>query len=808
MISFPHFYFFDMQFKFLTIIVLFLSVKSLQAQCILSGTITDRDDRSPSIGALIYLPDLKKGATTDALGKYKIENLPAGQYLVEIKLFGYSTISAQVNPCVQSIQNFLLSTTVIETKEVVVTGSSKATELLKMPGAVTTIDRAALFKTTSTNIIDALTSKPGIAQITTGAGISKPVIRGLGYNRIITLNDGIRQEGQQWGDEHGIEIDEFSANKIEILKGPSSLMYGSDAMAGVINILSAPAPATGTMNGAITTNYQSNNGLVGLSAMQNGNLENVNWMVRGSYKNAGNYRNKFDGAVFNSGTHEQDFNGTLGLNKRWGYCHLIVSSFSQNLGLIEGDRDSSTGKFTKQIGYPDSTIGSEIVPDMELRSRNLFLPKQVINHKKIALDNTFILGQSRLSVLIAFQHNSRKEFTDVLNPEMEGLHFSLKSTTFDVKYFLPEKQSWQITFGSNGMLQQNKNLGLEFLIPEYLQLDLGVFGFVKKEINAKLNLAGGVRYDYRHYKNDEFIENAQVRFASLEKKYGNFSGSVGGTYSATKALVIKANIARGYRAPQAAECSSNGRHEGTFRYEIGNPQLSPETSYQGDLGVLFNSDHLSVDAAVFTNNINHFVYLKKLNSQFGGDSITDPSAPTPTYKFVQGKASLNGAEFSIDIHPHPFDWLHFENTISWVNAINKDQTDSSKYLPLTPATHITSELRADIKKLKTSITNFYFLTNAQVFLRQNHVLLENGTETPTQGYTLLNAAIGSDVLDKKGNLFCSLIITANNLTDIAYQSHLSRLKYAPQNYLTTKTGVFNMGRNLSVKVMIPLSFKK
>jgi len=186
--------------RIIYIIIFFSLAQQLNAQCSLSGYITEADNKSPAIGALIYIPDLKKSTTTDAEGKYKIENLPSGKYLMEIKLLGYSSISSFVNPCLQSIQNFILTTSVVETREVLITGTSKATELLKIPGAVTTIDQKFLFKATATNIIDALTSKPGISQITSGAGISKPVIRGLGYNRIITLNDGIRQEGQQWGD--------------------------------------------------------------------------------------------------------------------------------------------------------------------------------------------------------------------------------------------------------------------------------------------------------------------------------------------------------------------------------------------------------------------------------------------------------------------------------------------------------------------------------------------------------------------------------------------------------------------------------
>lgn len=779
----------------------------LQAQCTLSGTIIDKQDRSPIIGAIINIPDLKKGAVTDAEGHYKIENLPYGKFLSEIKTLGYNSLSMEVNPCIQPIVNFELSTTVIEAKEVVVTGASKATELLKMPGAVTTIDRMALFKTTSTNLIDALTSKPGIAQITTGAGISKPVIRGLGYNRILTLNDGIRQEGQQWGDEHGIEIDEFSANKIEVLKGPASLMYGSDAMAGVINILSAPAPTLGTIGGSITTNYQSNNNLAAISFMQNGNIENVSWMLRASMKNAGNYSNRYDGKVFNSGYKELDFNGNIGINKKWGYSHLIFSTFHQNVGVIEGERDSITGKFVKQLAITDTTFGYALVPNQELKSRLLQVPQQSITHSKLALDNVFIIGKSRLAILLATQQNSREEFGDITMPTTSGLHLSLVTSTYDIKYFLPEKNNWQVTFGTSGMQQQNNNLGTEYLIPAYGQFDAGAFAYVKKEVNEKLNFAGGIRYDTRQYHSESLTVNGINRFSALNKTFGNYSGSIGGTYRLKKQWVVKANIARGYRAPQSAELSSNGLHEGTFRYELGNPNLLPETSFQSDFGIIFNSDHVSIDAAFFSNQIQHFIFLQKLSSVFGGDSISDISEPTPTYQFVQGNAILNGAELSIDMHPHPFDWLHFENTFSYVQGINKNQTQESRYLPMIPATRITSELQADLKKLNNHWVNFYGLINAQIYLKQNHVLLADATETPTSGYNLFNAALGSDYKNKKGELLFSAIVSVNNIFDIAYQSHLSRLKYAPENYATGRAGVFNMGRNINVKLMVPLNYK-
>src|SRR6185295_183390 len=269
-------------------------------------------------------------------------------------------------------------------------GSSKATELLKMPGAVTTIDHSVLFKTTSTNIIDAITSKPGISQITTGAGISKPVIRGLGYNRIISLYDGIRQEGQQWGDEHGVEIDEYSVDRVEIIKGAGSLMYGSDGLGGVLNFLTPNPVPKGTVTGKWLSNYQTNNGLIGNSIMNAGNLNGFYWLAHVSLKDARPYSNAYDGKVFNSGFRERDVNGQIGLSRPWGYAQLNVSSFHQVLGLVEGDRDS-TGRFTR-LKDVNGSAEEVAVSDEELNSYHLFIPRQEIGHLRISNTTNVYLG--------------------------------------------------------------------------------------------------------------------------------------------------------------------------------------------------------------------------------------------------------------------------------------------------------------------------------------------------------------------------------------------------------------------------------
>src|SRR5687767_1605424 len=265
-----------------------------------TGTVTDQKTGEALAGASVYFADGKIGAIADGQGKYVLRNIPAGHHVIEVSHTGYSTVVEHFELKNDTIKNFSLSSVIVENQGVIVTGVSGATNIRKAPVPVNTLRKLALLQTASTNIVDALSQVPGVSQVTTGPGISKPFIRGLGYNRVVTVNDGVRQEGQQWGDEHGIEIDEFGVNKIEVLKGPASVMYGSDAMAGVINILSNVPVQEGTIKGSILGNYQMNNRLRATSANIAGNSNGLYWNLSGSYKAAADYTNRFDGRVYNS----------------------------------------------------------------------------------------------------------------------------------------------------------------------------------------------------------------------------------------------------------------------------------------------------------------------------------------------------------------------------------------------------------------------------------------------------------------------------------------------------------------------------
>jgi iron complex outermembrane receptor protein len=771
---------------------------------LLTGIVTDAQSKSPLAGATVYVHEAKVGAVTDNKGAYKIQNLPSGKFLVEVSYAGYGSVIETVEIKADIQKDFILSPEVVENQGVTVTGVSGATQIKKTPIPITILRKENFLKEASGNLIDALSKTPGVSQVSTGPAISKPSIRGLGYNRVVVINDGVRQEGQQWGDEHGIEVDEYGVNKAEILKGPASIMYGSDALAGVVNFISVVPPPQGMVKGNLFSNYQTNNRLRGFHGDIGGNQNGFIWGLNGTYKAAADYKNKYDGYVFNSKFKEKDFSGYIGLNKSWGFAHLLLSSFDQTPGLIEGDRDDATGKFLKLVnngGVEEETIAT----DKDFKSTDPFIPRQRIRHFKVTTDNSFNVGKNRLVFNAGYQRNQREEFGNVLDPSERELYFDLNTVNYNLQYQFAEKNNWKTSIGINGMGQSNKNKGEEQLIPEYSLFDIGGFVYTKKTID-KLTLSGGLRFDNRHVDSKELKEGVDTKFEGFKKDFSNVSASAGLSYEASKNVILKLNIARGFRAPGIPELSSNGAHEGTNRYEYGEQDLKSEKSFQLDAGIDINSEHVSFAASLFYNRIKDFIYYSKLSAAGGGDSIiTNGGEDFFAFRFRQNNASLYGAEMNLDIHPHPLDWLHFENTFSYVRGKLSEEQDGSNNLPFIPSARLINELRGDFLRKGKTVKNMYAKVELDNTFAQNDPFTGYNTETKTPGYSLLNLGFGGDIVNKGKTLF-SLYLAANNISDVAYQSHLSRLKYAPENLATGRMGVFNMGRNFSVKVNIPLEF--
>lgn len=770
----------------------------------LSGKVTDAVSGQPLQGASVYLAEDKIGASAGADGKYILTNIPAGHHVVEVSYTGYSTTVEHLELTTDLEKDFALSPVITENQGVIVTGVTSATSIRKTPVPVSTVKKSLLLQTTSSNIIDALTHVPGVSQLSTGPAISKPFIRGLGYNRVVTVNDGVRQEGQQWGDEHGVEIDEMSVTKVEVLKGPASLMYGSDALAGVVHFITNTPVAEGTIKGNILTNYQSNNGLLAANAMLAGNNKGLNWNVYGTLKSAGDYKNRYDGKVLNSGFNEQNFGGYIGVNKGWGYSHFIMSRFNQHIGLVEGERDPATGQFILFGGSPLERVATAA----DLSTRELFVPKQHIQHTKFVTDNSFAIGKSRLKLNLAYQQNIRKEFGDPEAPATEELFFDLKTFNYNLQWQFPELKEWHTTIGVNGMAQGNRNKGEEVLIPEYNLFDAGVFIYTQR-LFKKATLSGGLRFDNRSVDSRPLIEGSAIKFSSFNRSFSNVSGSIGLSLEPSEKTTIKLNLARGFRAPTLAELASNGAHEGTNRYEYGEQSLKSETSLQFDAGIDLNFEHFSFGVSAFYNRMKDFIFYRKLESVSGGDSLVNVNGDDiPSYKFSQQDAALAGVEASLDIHPHPLDWLHIENSVSFVRGKFDTPADGSNNLPLIPAARLLSELKGEFKKSGRSLRNLYVKLEADNTFAQNNPFTGFGTETKTNGYTLLNAGTGADIVNNKKKTICSIHLAVSNIGDVAWQSHLSRLKYTDENMVTGRMGVFNTGRNFSVKLNIPLDFVK
>ena len=805
--------------KYINILFLWLTSIALPAQNILSGKVYDKDTKEPLYGVAIYISDLKVGTLTDDTGYFELKNLSKGKFLIEIKLIGYASqlVSAAV-PDSQPLVIYLTQSAG-ELQEVIVTGESRATVASRSPIPIVVVNHDYLISNSATNAIDALTAIPGVSAVTTGPNISKPFIRGLGYNRILTLYDGFRQEGQQWGDEHGIEVDQYGVDRVEILKGPASLSYGSDALAGVINLIpTRPAPE-GKMIGEITANYGSNNNEVGASGMLKGTKNGIDWMARVSHKQAMDYQDKTDGPVFGTAFSETDASAEVGIHRHWGFSHISFSLFNDLQEIPDGSRDSLSRQFTRQISEVDTV--RQIVSHHDLHGYKIEQLHQLVQHYRVTSTNNFILGDKAgtLDVDLGFQRSVRREFDHPVEYTIPGLYLQLNTISYDVKYHMPEIKHWNFSLGINGMYQNNKvTSGTDFVIPSYSQVDFGPFAIAKRSY-GKFDFEGGIRYDVRIFSNDQLYTKPNPTtgfdmpvsgadtvggtkiFSGYRTTYSGFTGSIGATYNLNKEVALKFNFARGFRAPNISEISANGVHPGTGIYQMGNPNFKPEFSLQPDLGLSYSTKYVVLGADVFYNYIQNYIYNQSLDSTIVKGN--------QTFQFQQANALLYGGELSLDIHPVKS--LHIDNALSLVYADflgskGKAVPDSMKYLPQIPPLHGKTEVRYDFKIKNAHIVNAFVKVGVTYFAKQGRIFSAYGTETPTPGYALLNAGFGGGFTDKKGKTIMSLYVLGSNLLNTSYQDNMSRLKYMDPNNAVGPKGIYNMGIDISIKVVVPLEF--
>ena len=810
--------------------LLFIAISTYAQQGILKGVIINKD-RKPVQFANIAIPALHTGATADQQGAFNIKNIAPGTYEIKISMVGYQSVTLRktIAAAQSTLLNISLEEDLSKLNEVVVTGVSRATAVRKNPIPIAVIGKREMNMNVNNNIIDAIIKGiPGVSAVTTGPNISKPFIRGLGYNRVLTLFDGVRQEGQQWGDEHGIEIDQYGISRAEVVKGPASLTYGSDALAGVINMIpDIPELTPGKLQGSFLADYHSNNGMAGSSlGLAYGNND-WKYVFRATAKAAHNYQNKVDGYVYGTAFREYNLTGLARVDKAWGHSQFGATLYDNTQEIPDGSRDSLTRKFTKQVKEDDNIKNRPLVPDDALRSYTINPLHQHIQHYRFYNHTKRNIGNGDLNAMVGIQQSIRREYNHPQMPEQPGLYVVLNTLNYDVRYNLPAVNGLETTVGINGMYQSNKSKnGTDFPIPDYNLFDIGGFIFAKKSF-GKVDISGGVRYDSRSIRwNDFYVgpnkqngfeqhvslpdtTGAHLQFPRFSHHYTGISGSLGATWNISGRVLVKGNIARGYRAPNITEIGSNGLDPGAHIVYLGNRGFKPEFSLQEDIGIQAWLPDADISIELFNNNIENYIYQAKLYDNAGNPVVIVPG--NATYSYQQSAARLYGAEVSVNLHPRGIAWLTMNNSIAYTQGRNRNNEmirqhgDEARYLPFIPPTHIRSELKATTQRNHGVFSKSYVRVEADVIADQPHFYGVDDTETFTPGYTLINAGAGSSIIGKNGKTICEIFLQLDNIWNVAYQANMNRLKYF-EYYSSSpggRLGIYNMGRNFSAKVIVP-----
>lgn len=508
----------------------------------------------------------------------------------------------------------------------------------------------------------------------------------------------------------------------------------------------------------------------------------------------------------------------LAEEKKWGYSKIGANLYDNLQEIPDGSRDSLTRKFTRQVLDEGDDIKSRpVVPDGELKSYSIVPLHQHIQHYRLYNTTRVTLGEGTLDLLLGGQQSIRREYNHPTLPQQAGLYVVLNTFNFDLKYNLPEWKGIETTFGGSGMLQGNRSKNAtDFPIPDYHLFDLGGYFFAKKTF-GKIDISGGLRFDHRNVSWSDFyvgknpengfekrvsdaaVPDAKLQFPAFNHSYKGFSGSLGLTYNLTEQLLLKANIARGYRAPNIPEIGSNGLDPGAHIVYLGNRNFVPEFNLQQDLGFIAYLKDFDFSLEVFNNNIQNYIYQARVTDEQGEPVVVVPG--NLTYQYQQSKARLYGVETTLNLHPTALKWLSFDNSLSYVSG-----KTGNNYLPLLPPLHVRSELRFTAQQNLGPLSRLYIKFEMDYYAAQNRFYALYDTEKATSGYTLFNLGLGSPVRNKKGKTLFECFVQGDNILDKAYQSHLNRLKYFEYYSQSPngKSGIYNIGRNLSIKVIVPI----
>jgi len=792
----------------------------------IQGKVIDAITKEPISYCSILARNSKIVSNTDDGGNFTMSIHENEKGYLIFSCIGYKTDSFTIKGELIN-QIILLNPSSGTLNEVVITGVGRATLNRENPVAIMTISPKAIEQNLESNVMDVLAKNaPGMTMVKTGPNISKPFIRGLGYNRVLTLYDGIRQEGQQWGDEHSVEVDAYNIQKAEVIKGPSSLMYGSDALAGVVSLFPyVPEEKDAKIHAKYVAEYQTNNRLIGNGFRISYSAKHFAAALRGSYRLATNYRNNIDNWVYNTGYEERNMSLFMAYhNSRWS-TNLNFTLYDNLQGIPDGSRDSLSRKFTKQIfeGVLDDVTARPLVNEDELSSYRLSPLHQHIQHYRVYSNSKLKLAKVDLDLLLAFQQNVRREYNHPTQTEQAGLYLKLNTFNYGLKYNLPSLKRFETTIGLNGMAQNNRSVNAtDFPIPDYDLFDIGAFVYNKWKYK-RMTVSGGLRLDMRNLSWGNFyvrtnsstgfdeqvkipdIAGAQLQFTDFSKIFSGLSSSLGFTYFIRDHINLKLNVARGYRAPSITELASNGLDPGAHIIYSGNRGFSPEFSIQEDVGITLEYSDFSASGSLFNNHIQNYIYLNLLVDEFNKPLVD--AQLNKTYQYQQASAQLYGAECNLSIHPKYLKGLNIENSVAIIYAYNRDANYIGKqlqgeYLPFIPPIKYACSISKKLNLNSKILTGFTPKIELDFNAAQDRYLALNSSETYTPSYTLIQLGISTDAI-AMGKSSLQFNFQVNNLLDESYQSNLNRLKYFEYYTFSTsgRRGIYNMGRNLCFKLI-------
>ncbi|MBK5191660.1 MAG: TonB-dependent receptor [Flavobacteriaceae bacterium] len=713
----------------------------------IEGSILNSETNEPVIAATVYLPKLERGTMTSADGKFHLNNIPKGNFQLVISSLGFTTQTVEVNTSLTKPLVIQLQTSAIEMEAVIVsTPFHKLQSENVVLVARETVDN--LSKSGAVTLAEGITQIPGVESITTGAGIGKPVIRGLSANRVLVYTQGVRLENQQFGDEHGLGVSSSGVESVEVIKGPASLLYGSDALGGVLYLNPEKYAISDSSDADAKITYHTNSLGTEANAGFKTSGERLKFLLRGNYAANSDYKSGNGLRVTNSRFEEIDIKTGLGYQDTNYRGDLRYNN--TNTGIPEEIEEQST-------------------------SKDMLLPNQKLDNHILSFDNKLFLKNSSLDLKVGYLFNNRKEFEEDpenLDANTPALEMHLETLNYDVKYNSSKWGNFEAIFGIQGMYQTNKNLGMEILIPNANVADIGFLATSNYHLE-KVDFQAGLRFDSRKIDSEEHgVFGEEKYFAPIERDFTSYNGAFGVKFDILNSLIARVNVATGFRAPNLSELTSNGIHEGTNRFEIGNPNLDNEQNFQLDLSLEYRNEHFEIFANSFYNKINNYIFLNP------SGEIKDEN---PVFEYIQNNARLYGGEAGLHLHPHPLDWLHLESSVEMVRG----EQENGENLPLIPATSFTNTLRIEFDQIWSLKNNYGFVTLKST-LSQNDI---SEFETNTPGYSLLSAGIGSSFKFKGQTL--DLRISGNNLLDKTYISHLSRLK---------QDGIPNRGRNVTLSL--------